>query len=359
MKQLAFRKTLFISFLVLTIIGVLNTTVVITNELAGYDDIDFFYPFLYEMTGTYTFFLIFPVLYWLFVYHPITRLNWKSHIPIYLGFYLVTGIVHTMMMWGSRLVIFWLFDLGQYDYGIMKYRILMEYSKQFISFWFIYGVFQSLRYFMDREEEKRKRNQVEQDLLRVQLVSLEKQMNPHFLFNTLNAISSTMYQSIDKADQMIAVLSDLLRRTIRREPTQATTLRDELTFIDDYMRLMKLRFGSRLNYQCEVEKNLLDMSFPFLLLQPLIENSIRHGVEHVTGDVLVEVQIQRKDERLHIQIRDNGPGFKSGEVEEGFGIGHTRSRLRHMFGEKFELQIHSDQGVHIQLSFPAFGDSHV
>ena len=207
-----------------------------------------------------------------------------------------------------------------------------------------------------RDREVRS-SRLESELARAQVQILEMQLQPHFLFNTLNSIMVLIRQEPEMASRMVARLSEFLRLTLDSAGMQEVTLRRELEFLDRYLHIERIRFGDRLHIEQKVDPALLDAMVPNLILQPLVENAIRHGVSKRRGPALITVSAGRSNGDLTIHIKDNGAGLSSrngGQVNEGIGLKNTRQRLHHLYGEAstFLLESPPDGGVDVVMTFP-------
>jgi LytS/YehU family sensor histidine kinase len=179
------------------------------------------------------------------------------------------------------------------------------------------------------------------------------QLNPHFLFNTLHAISSLMHQDVDAADRMLIKLSELLRRALDGTDTQEVMLREELEFLRNYAAIEQTRFGDRLKIEMTITPDTLDAMVPNLVLQPILENAIRHGIEPHARDGFIEVSAKREGEALRLEVRDNGGGL-NGSVVEGVGLSNTRARLKQLYGTRqtFTLADAPGGGVVVTATLP-------
>lgn len=179
------------------------------------------------------------------------------------------------------------------------------------------------------------------------LAALSRQINPHFLFNTLNSIASLIRQQPEQARQVIYRLSSILRRLLRQQEN-LTPLRDELSFIDDYMAIELVRFGDKLQFIKEIEDNTLDALVPSMLLQPIVENSIRHGLATKVDGGSIKVRSKLSDGRLLITVEDDGVGIPEGKLarlfEQGIGISNVNERLKVLFGDSYKMWIDSRLG---------------
>jgi LytS/YehU family sensor histidine kinase len=180
------------------------------------------------------------------------------------------------------------------------------------------------------------------------------QLQPHFLFNTLNAIAALLKPKPDAAERMVLQLAEFLRLTLRSTGRAEVTLREELDFLERYLAIEKTRFGDRLSTRFRIRSEVLDARVPNLLLQPLVENAIRHGIARDSGAGRVEVSATHEGGRLLLRVTDNGPGLGPAPVVEGIGLTNTRDRLRHLFGDEFSLAYANvpGGGFAIALAFP-------
>ena len=181
---------------------------------------------------------------------------------------------------------------------------------------------------------------LEMQLVQARLDALVGQLQPHFLFNTLHTISAFVLEDPKQANRMITRLSELLRHSFNRERGPLVTLEEELELLDHYVAIQEARFGERLRVTFRVDPRAAAAVIPTLLLQPLVENAIRHGAVPDGGVAEVEIAAIRDGDRLHLEVRDNGPGFGSRNGSgSGLGISNTRARLLEMYGpgHRFDL----------------------
>ena len=212
---------------------------------------------------------------------------------------------------------------------------------------------------------EREAAELQTELARAQVSALRMQLNPHFLFNTLNGIAEMVHERPCKAEEAIAELSDLLRGALKT-PAEGATLADELDWLRRYLDLQSLRFEDALDVVLDVPDDLLDARVPGFLLQPLVENAFEHGVARVTRPGQVIVRARREGDRLVIDVVDNGPGLPSGDGAlpdrtpddpgRGIGVSTTRRRLAQAYGERADLTL-SDRadgpGVRARVILPA------
>ena len=197
--------------------------------------------------------------------------------------------------------------------------------------------------------------QLQTQLSTAQLRNLQMQLQPHFLFNALHSISGLVREGEgERAVDMIAELSDLLRRALGAADRQEVTLDEELDFLDHYVRIQQVRFGNRLQVCYLIEPGVRSALIPSLVLQPLVENAIRHGLERTTRAVKVTIGASVIEERVVIEVSDTGPGPATSPVLERVGLGTTRQRLAQLYGseQSFTLEPREGGGTIVRLKMP-------
>ena len=186
---------------------------------------------------------------------------------------------------------------------------------------------------------------------RVQLQTLQAKINPHFLYNALNSIASLATTDAKKTEQMALSLSDFFKYSINREQKQLNSLSEELNAIRTYLEIEKVRFGERLNYEIDCPEELLNIQIPQLLVQPLVENAVKHGLSQITGKGLIKISVSKVGNEVKIRVDDNGPAFPDGPLT-GYGIKNTNERIRLMYGKKASINWYNGDEKCIELSFP-------
>ncbi|RMF66413.1 MAG: hypothetical protein D6743_06390 [Calditrichaeota bacterium] len=196
----------------------------------------------------------------------------------------------------------------------------------------------------------------EQRLLRLktkaELEALRAKVNPHFLFNTLNSIASLIPMEPDKAEEMVQRLSGLLRYTLETSSRESMKLAEELEVVQDYLAIEKIRLGDRLTYAVQMEEELAEVRIPGLVLQPLVENSVKHGIAPLKNGGHVTVTCKKVGDRCRIEIRDTGRGFDPQHNGSGFGLSGVRERLALFYQDDYDFQIAAASGVTITLTLP-------
>ena len=220
----------------------------------------------------------------------------------------------------------------------------------------VFAVFIPLKIWTSMRNEKKLEEQ-ERLLSEARLAALTSQINPHFLFNTLNSVSSLIRTDPNQARVMVLKLSKVLRRLLRKHEN-FTTLRDELSFIEDYLSIELVRFGDKLRFERDVADNTLDMLVPSMLLQPLVENSIKHGLSSKVEGGTIRIRAERGDLKLNLLVEDDGIGIPEAKLatllDRGIGVSNVNERLKVLFGNQYRMWIDSQpgRGTRIQIEVP-------
>jgi sensor histidine kinase YesM len=237
------------------------------------------------------------------------------------------------------------------------YRGLGELSRlrfvpQLLFYFAILAAGFAREYFLRDQERQAHAVQLQAQLAEARLDALRMQINPHFLFNTLNAISALVDRNPSGVRKMIARLSELLRTTTDSRATDEVPLRQELQLLDRYIEIMEIRFQGRLHVEREIDASALDALVPNLILQPIVENALEHGASRAAGEGIVKINARREGDRLAISVRDNGPGV--GARREGVGLGNTRARLAQLYGENADVTLTTaaDGGAVAEIVLP-------
>jgi len=221
-------------------------------------------------------------------------------------------------------------------------------------YWAIVFLVQAAAYQRRSEERERKALELEARLADAKLAALRMQLHPHFLFNTLNAIATLVHKDAHAADEMIANLSELLRGALDTT-AQEIPLRQELDFLGHYLDIQQVRFGERLRVEKEIDAAALDGLVPTLILQPLVENAIRHGIEPHPQAGVITLHARRDGGTLRLTVRDTGGGPTSHSQPPGIGLANTQSRLHALHGARARLTFNTDAeghfAVHLEIPF--------
>src|SRR5260370_26965905 len=273
-------------------------------------------------------------------------ISW-ANLPLHGGALVAFSLAHTSLLWFFRKLLYSLFGLRPYDYGVMTARYPMEFFHDVI----VYVVMVSMLYLFDRHVRAA---QLEGKLAQARLENLRLQLQPHFSFNALNTISSAVYEDPRKADAMISRLSDLLRRTISDSEAQVVPLEREIETLELYLDIMRQRFEDKLRVDVSIAPDVLKALAPHLLLQPLVENSIKYGGDPESNAVRVTVTAERDGGDTRVCVRDWGCGLPQSGMRRGTGIANTAERLQQLYGWSHKLEFENCEGggLLVTVGFP-------
>jgi len=303
--------------------------------------------------------LLAPIIMTFALRHPFDRVRWTRALALHLAAALLYSIVHTSIMMAVRALLL----IGQPlppDFPGWRNYTLLAFLTQLdwllMTYLFLIGLAYALAY--RRESEARALNtaQLETRLVEAQLQALQRQLHPHFLFNTLNTVSGLIRTDPDAADAMIDRLGDLLRMTLHKSGIQEMSLKEELDVLEKYVEIERTRFGSRLTIEMRVQPETLDAQVPSLVLQPLVENAIRHGIAPNARPGWIAVSAERSDRDLVLQVVDNGDGLPPDRLmalNRGVGLDNTRARLEHLYRDRFDFSFSNlDRGFCVTIRIP-------
>ena len=222
-------------------------------------------------------------------------------------------------------------------------------------YWGVIVIEHAHDYYHKLQERELRASQLEAQLAQAQLQVLKMQLHPHFLFNTLNAISALIRESPDEAEEMVSRLGDLLRMTLETAGLQEVPFKKELEFLGHYLDIEQTRFQDRLKIEMAIEPETLDGLVPSMILQPLVENSVRHGVAPRPEGGCIKIKAWRDDSLLRLEVEDDGPGLGgSAPVKERVGLTNTRARVSNLYGDEHGLRfLHAaGGGLIVSLSIP-------
>ncbi|MHC4945171.1 MAG: sensor histidine kinase [Planctomycetota bacterium] len=227
-------------------------------------------------------------------------------------------------------------------------------------YWLILLFFLGIDYYRRYRERVVRTSRLEAQLARAQLQVLKMQLHPHFLFNTLHAISALMHRDLEAAERMITRLSELLRLSLENLGSQEVTLRKELDFLKVYLDIEQIRFGDRLMVERRVEPEALPALVPNLILQPIVENAINHGISKIASQGRITLQAGKLDHTLCIEVCDNGPGLPEGEAtpRSKVGLANTMARLEQLYGNRGEIEFVTPEvgGLTVRMRIPFHTD---
>jgi signal transduction histidine kinase len=291
--------------------------------------------------------------------HPFDRSHWPRQVALHVTGALSYSVVHTAVMMATRATMMTIGGRPP-DFPGWRTSTLLSYLMQLdwllMTYLFLIGLAYALAYRRESEARALNASQLETRLVEAQLQSLQRQLHPHFLFNTLNTISGLIRTDPDGADRMIDRLGDLLRMTLHKSGIQEVTLKEELDVLQKYVEIERTRFGNRLTVEMNVLPEVLDAQVPSLVLQPLVENAIRHGIAPNARAGWISVDATREGDELVLQVRDSGDGLPPDRLmalNRGVGLDNTRARLAHLYRERYEFSFSNLQrGFCVTIRIP-------
>jgi two-component system LytT family sensor kinase len=286
-----------------------------------------------------------PAIFWLGRHFRFDRHGWKRALAVHLPASLVITATHLTLVGVLR---FYLQGLrgGSPELSMTLLDAFFRTVDQVLPvYWAIIGLQHAVDYYRQARSREVRSARLETRLMASQLQALQQQLHPHFLFNTLHAISSLVHRDPDKADQMIERLSELLRITLHKVGVQEVELGEELEYLGAYLDIEQVHFGDRLRIEYRIDAAAMDALVPTLILQPLVENSIRHGLEPMVRAGTLTIEAQADGDTLWLRVRDDGAGLpKNWKRREGVGLTNTRSRLDRLYGEQAALTVRENPG---------------
>lgn len=317
---------------------------------------------LLGVTDWYIWAALTPFILWGSQLYPIEQRNWPGRVffHVFVGILCATAVIVLMIPILERVHqnMEWLFTPRPADSVEVAINLLgFRFVIYLIVYWSIVGVSHAMAYYRKFREREMQAILLESRLAQTQLQMLKMQLQPHFLFNTLNAISALMHQDVELADQMLARLAQLLRSTLETAGTQEVSLKQELEFVELYLEIEQARFGPRLIVRMDADPETMDASVPNLILQPLVENAVRHGVAPRPETGHIEIRARRENGSLRVDVMDDGPGLASDSSlrkREGVGLANTRARLQQIYGDEhqFTLANRAGGGLVVTLRMP-------
>jgi signal transduction histidine kinase len=291
--------------------------------------------------------LLAPGIVWLARRFPLEHRHWTTSLLVHL----LAGASVALVKWQlDNLLRHYVLGFGRGT------SLIFVFHQSLVTYWLLVGAAQTYRYYQCYREGELRSAQLSAQLAQAQLQALRMQLHPHFLFNTLNAISTLVHKDPEAADRMIARLSELLRLTLENVGVQEVPLAQELEFLERYLEIERTRFADRLVVRMEIAPETLDAQTPYLILQPLVENAIRHGIAARVLAGCIVVSAKRDGGMLVLEVGDDGPGMASGAAASntGVGISSTRMRLEKLYGsaQRFELRNAERGGVVASVTFP-------
>jgi two-component system LytT family sensor kinase len=316
-----------------------------------------------QMTWSYLWALATPLVLWASARLPIERNNWIRsallHVPISILLSVFLTALGHIVLW-----LYWGWPLGKpFSFEKMGRFVVANFSEGIGIYLLIALTSYAVGYYRRYREGQVRTLQLEAQLSHSQLQALKMQLHPHFLFNTLHSISALLTKDVESARKMITRLGDFLRLTLENSGSQEVTLQQEMEFLSCYLEIERIRFQNRLVTRVDLAEQTLDAKVPNLILQPIVENAIRHGIAPRSTPGLIEIEAKQHNGALRIQVRDNGPGLSDHRTsvnlfKKGLGLANTETRLERLYGAAhlFDLSNNPDGGLIVTLEIPFHKD---
>jgi two-component system LytT family sensor kinase len=319
-----------------------------------------------QMTWSYLWALATPLVLWVAERLPIERNNWIRssllHVPISILLSVFLTALGHIVLW-----LYWGYRVGKpFSFASMSRFVVGNFTEGIGIYLLIALTSYAVGYYRRYRESQVKTLQLEAQLSHAQLQALKMQLHPHFLFNTLHSISALLTRDVEAARKMITRLGDFLRLTLENSGSQEVTLQQEVEFLSCYLEIERIRFQNRLVTRIDLATETLEAKVPNLILQPIVENAIRHGIAPRSTPGLIEIEAKQLSDRLRIQVRDNGPGLSDHRTavnlfKKGLGLANTEARLEQLYGAAhlFDLSNSPDGGLIVTLEIPFHKDGAV
>ncbi|HVE56489.1 MAG TPA: histidine kinase [Pyrinomonadaceae bacterium] len=305
--------------------------------------------------------LLTPAVIYLAQKFPLARGSLQRNVPLHLFASVVAAFLHLSIFIAVQQTFFRNPQNHDSFWQAFQRLSVVEFHVDLLTYWILVGIWhlrEINRRYLERERETARlaieTSQLETRLAEARLNALKMQLHPHFLFNTLNSISVLMRDDALTANKMLVKLSELLRAALKSESSQEISLEDELEFLRAYLEIEQMRFQDRLTVDFQIENETLDAQIPNLILQPLLENAIRHGIAPRAERGKILIESRRENGFLRLAVSDNGAGLQSSANENGIGLKNTRERLEKLYGEqqKFEIISGASGGFEVRIKIP-------
>jgi len=347
-------------FVVATVLGVL-TGLQAYNYVALTDAMRQPLPLLLvlNLSYWYSWALVAPGILWMARRFRFERKTWPRAVAVHLLGVLVFTAAHVTLFTTARVVIRTQLGAIPTDWwALFQERYFGNFDWEMMTYWALIALSNALDYHRESQERELTAAQLQTQLAEAQLEALQRQLHPHFLFNTLNTIGSLTRINPEEAREVLVKLSQILRRLLQKNEN-FVPLREELEFIENYMSIEMVRFGpEKLLFHKDVDEATLDAIVPSMLLQPIVENSIRHGLSPRLEGGEIRLRTRRLEGRLVIELEDNGVGMEEERIadvyQSGIGISNVNERLKVLYGKDYKMKIESEKGrgTSIRIEIP-------
>lgn len=351
-------------FMLWTVLGLFYFSQGLTQRLVWHDPTPWWHYLLAWLSGVYIWALLTPAMLWLGRQFPVEGRNWIPRITLHLllsaGFSAFELSLESALY--SRLH---LFPQSMKGFrATLSQLLVMGFHGGVLNYWMVLGVQWGVLYYRRYQQRSRevlkfelRASELQSQLVSARLNALKMQLQPHFLFNTLNAIAVLVRQKKGKdAEQMLGHLSDLLRGVLQDVDAQEVSLRRELEYLQLYLAIEQVRFPDRLQVEVLADPATRETSVPQLILQPIVENAIRHGIGRSSSAGRILISASKINGTLELRVQDDGPGLSRSDSpeDEGIGLANTRARLQQLYGQDARLEIENCDrgGVVVTIHIP-------
>ena len=309
-------------------------------------------PFVWELTSGLIVWLLLPLIQAVALNAPWRQVSWTRFTTLHLLGGVAFWLLHVAGLWGLRVLIYRAVGWGPYHYGDLVPRILGEGGKDLLAFGAMASIFHAVTLWQTRQARELALSRLEAELREARLQALAAQLDPHFLFNALNTLSSVMYEDVAKADSLISDLGLMLRDTLQAEGATWSLAR-ERTYLDHYLAFVRARFGDRVQVAVEIPADLGPVPVPRFAVQRLVENALKHNEGEAGRTLHIQVSGRRLEDRLSLRVIDDGVGFPPG-AESGVGLTNLARSLALLHGDRARLQVENAPkgGACVSLELP-------
>jgi len=353
------RRNIWFVILAATILALIYGVRNLVGSASAGRPFDWWWEFNFEFLYWYVWAAFTPVVFWFARHYDPEDTSKPRVLLALLLFGVLVAFLQSSVEWSLALTIEWLRRVPSSDFARRleraKREVVLGTFTNIITYALIVAGHYGYEYYRRYRERQLLSAELAEKLARAELQNLKMQLQPHFLFNTLNTISVLMMRDAAAANHMLVRLSDLLRLSLDNVGVQEVSLKQELEFLDSYLEIEQTRFQDRLTIDRAIEPATLNAEVPNLMLQPLVENAIKHGIAKRTGAGQIQIRSKRIDSHLHLEIQDNGPGLDEVKsITHGLGLANTRARLEQLYGaqQKFELENKATGGVVVRVTIP-------
>ena len=310
-----------------------------------------------EAIGWFLWIAMLPVVIWTARRFPLERDRWQRSLPVHVAMGALVAVAYAVLVVFKNQVVL---SIGTADpqphlLELLPGFIFGGFQVFFLVYWMSVAMVHALAAYRRLRERELDQSRLEARLSLAELQLLKLQLDPHFLFNALNATSALVQTDPEGAERMLGLVSDFLRESLRGANRQEHRLEQELAFLELYLQIEQTRFGERLQVRLEVDPELLAEPVPSLILQPLVENAVRHGMPEGERPLRIVVKARSRGAgRMELSVGDDGRGLPAGELPVGVGLANTRARLEHLYAQaqSFELGAGPEGGTVVTLSLP-------